>query len=209
MAESLTYASLLTDVQTYAERSDDPFITQIPRFVMMAENRLASEVRGLGLQKYVTGVLNGNSMAKPERWRETISFNVTVASQRVFLQERTYDYCRAFCPDPSVTGTPRYYADYQYEHFLVVPTPTSNYAFELAYYERPEPLSDTNQSNWITQYAPQLLLYATLLEAQPFLKRPERIAEFQALYDRALQGIAQESTRRISADRAGTARNGE
>jgi hypothetical protein len=209
MAESLTYASLLTDVQTYAERSDDPFITQIPRFVMMAENRLASEVRGLGLQKYVTGVLNGNSMAKPERWRETISFNVTVASQRVFLQERTYDYCRAFCPDPSVTGTPRYYADYQYEHFLVVPTPTSNYTFELAYYERPEPLSDTNQSNWITQYAPQLLLYATLLEAQPFLKRPERIAEFQALYDRALQGIAQESTRRISADRAGTARNGE
>jgi hypothetical protein len=209
MAESLTYASLLTDVQTYAERSDDPFITQIPRFVMMAENRLASEVRGLGLQKYVTGVLNGNSMAKPERWRETISFNVTVASQRVFLQERTYDYCRAFCPDPSVTGTPRYYADYQYEHFLVVPTPTSNYTFELAYYERPEPLSDTNQSNWITQYAPQLLLYATLLEAQPFLKRPERIAEFQALYDRALQGIAQESTRRINADRAGTARNGE
>ena len=209
MAEALTYTSLLSDVQVYAERDDDPFVTQIPRFVMLAENRLASEVRGLGLQKYVTGVLNGNTLVKPERWRETVSFNITVSSQRIFLQDRTYDYCRAFCPDPSVTGTPRYYADYEYEHFLIVPTPTSAYAFELAYYERPEPLSDTNQTNWITQYTPQLLLYATLLEAQPFLKRPERIAEFQSLYDRALQGIAQESTRRIGADRAGTSRNGE
>lgn len=210
MAESLTYTSLVSDVQTYAERSDDPFITQIPRFIMMCENRLASEVRGLGLQKYVTGTLPlSGVIPKPARWRETISFNITVSSQRIFLQERTYDYCRAFCPDSTVTGTPRYYADYEYEHYLLVPAPPSAYAFELAYYERPEPLSATNEENWLTQYAPQLLLYGTLLEAQPFLKRPERIQEFQALYDRALQGIAQESTRRINADRAGTARNGE
>lgn len=209
MAEALTYTSLISDVQIYAERDDGPFVDQIPRFVMLAENRLASEVRGLGIQKYVTGNLNGNTLAKPSRWRETISFNVTVSSQRIFLQPRTYDYCRAFCPDPSFTGTPRYYADYAYEHFLVVPTPASTYAFELAYYERPEPLSATNETSWFTQYAPQLLLYATLLEAQPFLKRPERIAEFQALYDRALQGIAQESARRIGADRAATSRSGE
>lgn len=209
MASSMTYTSLVADVIAYAERSDSPFSDQVPRFIMMCENRLASEVRGLGLQKYVTGTLSGNTLTKPVRWRETISLNVTVASQRVFLQERTYDYCRAFCPDPTTTGVPRYYADYEYEHFLLVPTPTTTYAFELAYYERPEPLSDTNQENWTTQYAPQLLLFGTLLEAQPFLKRPELLQQYQALYDRALQGIAQESTRRINADRAGTARNGE
>ena len=209
MSEALTYNSLLTDVQIYAERNDAPFVTQIPRFVMMAENRLASEVRGLGTQKYVTAKLNGAVMAKPNRWRETISLNVVIGSERVFLQPRTYDYCRAFCPDSAITGTPRYYADYQYEHFLVVPTPPDNYDFELAYYERPEPLSVSTQTNWFTQYAPQLLLYATLLEAQPFLKRPERIAEFQALYDRALQGIAQETSRRITGDRASTSRSGE
>lgn len=209
MAEALTYTSLLSDVQVYAERDDSPFVVQIPRFVMLAENRIATEARGLGLQKYVTGTLNGSTIAKPARWRETISFNVTIASERVFLQPRTYDYCRAFCPDSSVTGSPRFYADYGYEHFLVVPTPSSAYGFELAYYERPEPLSTSNETNWTTQYAPQLLLYATLLEAQPFLKRPERIAEFQALYDRALQGIAQESSRRIGGDRAATSRSGE
>ena len=209
MAEVLTYTSLLSDVQTYCERSDAPFVTQVPRFVMLAENRLASEIRGLGFQKYVTGALNSNTFPKPERWRETVSFNITVANQRIFLQPRSYDYCRAFTPDPSVTGTPRYYADYEYEHFLVVPTPVVAVPFELSYYERPEPLSAVNQTNWITQYAPQLLLYATLLEAQPFLKRPDLSQVWQAAYDRALQGLAQESTRRIGSDRAATARNGE
>ena len=209
MAETLTYNSLLSDVQVYAERDDLPFVTQIPRFIMMCENRLASEVRGLGIQRYVNTTLSGATLAKPERWRETVSINLTVAGERRFLQPRTYDYCRDFAPDPSLTGTPRYYADYEYEHFLFVPTPDAQYAMELAYYERPEPLSDSQSVNWFTQYAPQLLLYGTLLEAQPFLKRPERIAEFQALYDRALQGIAQETSRRIGADRAATTRAGE
>lgn len=175
MSEAMTYTSLISDVQIYVDRTDDPFVTQIPRFVMLAENRLASEVRGLGSQQYVIGAFSGNTLAKPSRWRETISFNFTnAAGERVFLQPRTYDYCRAFWPDPATTGTPRYYADYAYEHFLIVPTPSTTFAFELAYYER-----------------------------------PERIAEFQALYDRALQGIAQESSRRIGADRAATSRTGE
>jgi len=209
MAEALTYSSLLSDVQVYAERSDNPFVQQIPRFVMLAENRLASEVRGLGTQKFATGVLNGAVLPKPKRWRETVSISLTVNSERVYLQPRSYEYCRTYCPDPSVTGVPRYYADYQYEHFLFAQTPAAKYPFELAYYERPEPLSNSNETNWLTQYTPQLLLYATLVEAQPFLKRPERIAEFQALYDRALQGLAQETSRRVGGDRASTTRTGE
>jgi hypothetical protein len=209
MAEALTYDSLLSDVQTYTERDDAPFVSQIPRLVMLAENRLASEVRGLGLQQYVLGTMNGNTIAKPERWRETISFNLTVGTERVFLQQRSYDYCRAFAPDPALTGVPRYYADYGYEHFLIAPTSAANYAFELAYYERPEPLSAGNQTNWTTQYAPQLLLYATLLEAQPFLKRQELQQVWQGLYDRALQGLAQETSRRVGGDRASTTRTGE
>ena len=209
MAEALTYDSLLSDVLAYCERSDAPFSAQVPRFVMLAENKLASEVRGLGFQKYVTGAMNGATLPKPARWRETVSFNVTVGSNRVFLQPRTYDYCRAYSPDPSATGVPRFYADYEYEHYLIVPTPAANYAFELSYYERPQPLDANNQTSWTTQYAPQLLLYATLLEAQPFLKRPDLQGVWQAAYDRALQGLAQESTRRIGADRAASARNGE
>lgn len=203
-----TYTALVADIISYAERDDDPFLSQVPRFISLTENRLAAEFRGLGSEKYVTGTLNSNTLAKPARWRETASFSILSNGERIYLQNRSYDYCRAYNPT-NTTGVPRFYADYEYEHYFISPTPAQGYSFELAYYERPVPLGEANQTNYFTQYCPQLLLYGALLEAQPFLKRPERIAEFQALFDRALQGLSQESTRRINADRAGTTRTGE
>jgi hypothetical protein len=95
-----------------------------------------------------------------------------------------------------VQGTPKYYSSIDYEHFLIVATPDATYTTELCYYERPEPLSSTNQTSWTTQYAPQLLLYGTLLEAQPWLKLGDRIAEFRSFYDEAVKNVAMEATRR-------------
>lgn len=198
MAEALTYDSLVSDIQLYAERSDDPFVTQIPRFIMLAENRLASEAKGLGFLKVADFTFSAANFAKPDRWRETLSFMITTASGVKFLYSRDYTYCRVYWPNQSLTGVPKYYADYDYSNFLVVPSPDATYSAELSYYERPDPLSVSNQTNWTTEYAPQLLLYACLLEAQPFLKLPERIAEFQSMYDRALQGLKGEEMSRLS-----------
>jgi hypothetical protein len=49
----------------------------------------------------------------------------------------------------------------------------------------------------LTEYAPDLLTYATLLEATPFLKNDERIATWQAMYDRAAQALNGEDLKRI------------
>jgi len=198
MAESLTYTSLVSDIQLYAERTDDPFVAQIPRFIMLAENRLASEAKGLGFLKITTFTISAATFVKPARWRETLSFMITTSTGVKFLYSRDYTYCRIYWPDQALTGVPKFYADYDYTNFLVVPTPNLTYDAELAYYELPDPLSALNQTNWTTEYAPQLLLYACLLEAQPFLKLPERIAEFQGLYERALQGLKGEDVSRLS-----------
>jgi hypothetical protein len=198
MAEALTYDSLVSDIQLYAERTDDPFVTQIPRFIMLAENRLASEAKGLGFLKVATLTVNSATFEKPARWRETLSFMITTSIGVRFLYSRDYTYCRIYWPDQALTGIPKFYADYDYTNFLVVPTPNLTYNAELAYYERPDPLSTLNQTNWTTEYAPQLLLYACLLEAQPFLKLQERIPEFQAMYDRALAGLKGEDVSRLS-----------
>lgn len=198
-AEAMTFDSLLEDIRIYVERDDEPFLAQRPRFVMMAENRIASSVRGLGLLKFAnTTLAQGTATyAKPARWRETASFSyINSSGQRTYLYEREYEYCRVYWPTVSTQGTPKYYANYDYEHFLIVATPDADYDSEFSYYERPEPLSSTNQENWTTQYAPQLLLYGCLLEAQPFLKRPERIAEFRAFYDEAVANVTKESQRR-------------
>jgi hypothetical protein len=81
-------------------------------------------------------------------------------------------------------------------------------SFEIQYHERPEPLDTTNQTNWNTQYAPQLLVYASLLEAQPFLMRPERTQEFMGLYQAAMTSIAKEEQMRLQGDQANARSSG-
>lgn len=195
-----TYSQLIQDVQTYAEREDTPFVTQIPRLISLAENRLASEIHNLGFLRAVNfEFVPGNGVyQKPARWRQTNSLSILVDGERKFLQQRSYEYCRVYLGDSSLFDIPEYYSDYDYEHLFVVKFPVNSYTAELTYYERPDPLSNENQTNWTTQYAPQLLLYATLLEAQPFLKLADRIAEFQGLYDRAAGAIQKEGVMRMT-----------
>ncbi len=117
-AATMTYDSLVADIIAYAERSSDTsFIDRVPRFIALCENRLAVEVRGLGILQTVTGTLASAVMDKPVRWRETRNFSILVGAERRFIFERSYEYCRAFWPDSSLTAEPRYYADYDYEHF--------------------------------------------------------------------------------------------
>lgn len=111
---------------------------------------------------------------------------------------RSYEYLRSYWPDESQTAqTPIYYADYNYQHFIIAPTPAREIPFELLYWELPALLDDANQTNWLTEYAPNLLLYAALLEATPYLKNDDRIPVWQQFYDRAAQAISGEDLRRI------------
>ena len=200
-APAMTYNTLLDDVEQYADQHDATFVAQIPRLIMMCENRLASDpnIRGLGYKRFVNfDTANATSIyEKPSRWRATFELSIVLSSgRRKFLRSRGYAYLRVFWPDPTTTAEPRFYGDYDYTHFLIAPTPNAVYEAELGYYERPEPLDTSNQTNWTTTYAPQLLLYGTLLEAQPFLKRPDRISEFQMLFDKAVAALHGEGERR-------------
>lgn len=81
---------------------------------------------------------------------------------------------------------PEFYSSVDLNHYYISRTPDSNYGFELSYHEKPEPLSKSNQVNWITVFAPQLLLYSCLLEAQPYLKNSQLLSLWQAQYSQAL-----------------------
>ena len=192
--ESLTYDSLSKDIQQYAERDDDKFVAQLPRFIMMAEQRIAVEAKGLGLVRVVNSKFQANNpvVEKPARWRQTKSWSyVNSKGVTVYLAPRKYEYCKLYTSD-SVAGDPEYYADADYTHLYVSVPPVSAMTFELSYYERPDPLSEANQTNWTTQNAPQLLLYACLLEAQPFLKNLSMLSMWQSQYAEALASLQRE-----------------
>jgi hypothetical protein len=80
---------------------------------------------------------------------------------------------------------------------LVAPTPADDYAYEVLYYERIQPLDSSNQTNWFTQYAPQALLYGSLLQAMPFLKNDERIPMWQQQYQAIMEVLKTEDVARI------------
>jgi len=195
MSTTMTFASLKQDIQRYLERgatyASDPVVyEQIPRFINLAERRIARELKVQGFINVVTGALTvGQSVyAKPDRWRDTVSFNIGTGplnNSRKTIFTRDYEYLRSYWPDATETDEPIFYSDYDYSHWLVAPTPDDEYPFEVLYYELPPLLDDTVQTNWLTEYAPQLLLYGALLEATPFLKNDERIQVWQNMYDRA------------------------
>lgn len=204
-AVAMTYDSLIADVQSYLERTDTQTVEKIPTFVMLAEQIIASQIKFLGnlTVQNSTMVQNDPVIAKPARWHKTVSMNVTVNGEKrpVFL--RKYEYLRTYSPDSSNGGVPEYYADYDYQHWLVAPTPDDDYSFEVLYYERVQPLDSTNQTNWFTQYAPQALLYGALLQSAPFLKNDARIPMWKAQYDEIMQTLKAEDTLRIG-DRQST-----
>jgi len=78
----------------------------------------------------------------------------------------------------------------------LAPTPDQAYTLEVLYYERIQPLSSDNQTNWLTQNAPTAMLFGTLLQAMPFLKNDQRQI-FQQKYTEAIQSLKTEDTSRL------------
>jgi hypothetical protein len=173
---------------------------------MLAEQVIASQIKFLGNMTVNTStmVTGENIIAKPARWHKTVSVNVTVAGKRNPVFNRRYEYLREYWPDPALTEVPKFYCDYDYTHWLIAPTPDDDYAFEVLYYERVQPLDSSNQSNWFTQYAPQALLYGALLQAMPFLKNHDLVPSWQAQYKLIMDTLMAEDKLRI-ADRQAVA----
>ena len=208
VAATMTYDSLVNDIETYLERTDQATIDKIPQFIMLAEQVIAAELKFLGnLTVAESNMIATESVIdKPARWRKTVSMNVTVDGQKYPVLLRKYEYLREYWPDATETGVPKFYCDYDYTHWLIAPTPAANYVFEVLYYERVQPLDSSNQSNWFTQYAPPALLYGTLLQAMPFLKNDERINMWQSQYAQIMAVLKTEDVARIG-DRQAVARD--
>lgn len=200
VAAVMTYDSLVENIQSYLERNDTATLEKIPLFIMLAEQIIASQIKFLGNLTVNTSALTAGqaTIEKPARWHKTVSFNITVAGQRQPVLLRKYEYLREYWPDPTATGVPAFYCDYDYSHWLIAPTPSAAYNFEVLYYERIQPLDSSNQTNWFTTYAPQALLYGSLLQAMPFLKNDTRTPIWQAQYQQIMDTLVAEDKLRIA-----------
>lgn len=195
---AMTYDSLTSTVLQYLERNDVAVVNTIPTFITLCEFEIAEQIKTLGQLTVADATMNaGNpTIAKPARWRKTVSMTVTDGTTMKPVYLRKMEYLKSYWPDTTKTDLPLFYSDSDYDHWYIAPTPDQSYTFEVLYYERISPLSSTNQTNWLTRNAPNAMLYGTLLQAMPFLKNDAR-AIFQQKYSEAIAALKTEDVSRV------------
>lgn len=178
-----TYSDLQTSIAGYLARSD--LTTQIPDFITFAENRLRRELRVRQMLKSVTtsSVSGDSTVEVPSDFLEIRDF-VALTNP---ITPLSYSSPSILSNDPvaSQVGVPKSYTILANE-FLLAPVPDGVYTLRLLYYAAPAYLSSSNTSNVFLNIAPDALLYASLLEAEPYLYNDGRINTWGSMYDRAI-----------------------
>jgi hypothetical protein len=182
-----TYSDLQTSIAGYLARSD--LTTQIPDFITFAENRLRRELRIRQMLKSVTtATVSGDSTVElPSDFLQVRDFVVLTNP----ITPLSYSSPSALSNDlrASEVGVPKSYTILAND-FLVSPIPDGVYTARLLYYAAPAYLSSSNASNVFLTTAPDALLYASLLEAEPYLMNDARINTWGSMYDRAITTLA-------------------
>ena len=195
----LTYDSLTSLVLQYLERQDTAVVNFIPTAITLAEFEIAQVIKTLGQLEVVDSTMNASNavIAKPSRWRKTVSMTIVTSSGKQPIYLRKLEYLNNYWPNVASTGTPLYYADYDYDNWFVAPTPDQAYAFEALCYTRPQPLASDNQTNWLTQNAPNAMLFGTLKQTAPFLKDDARLQVWEQLFQEAISALKTEDQLRL------------
>lgn len=193
MSVVMTYDSLVLNVQQFMERNDPDFVAQIPNLIALAESNIAAELKTFLQLTVVETTLATNQvvLAKPARWRKTVSMKVN--GQPMLI--RSQDYVAQYQSE-SDNGKPLYYADYDYTNWAFAPKPDATYPVEIIYYSEIQPLDAQNQQNLFTAIAPQAMLYGTLVQAQGYLKALDKLPMWKGYYTDALAALKKEDNSR-------------
>ena len=171
---SFTLTTLTASIQEWTQNDESTFVAEIPFFIRNAEERIFKVVDLDYFRKNVTGSMSSSNqfLQKPSDYLASFSLSyVNASSENVFLLQKDVNYIQEFNPNPSTTGSPRFYSSFDIDNFIVAPTPDSNYNVELHYFYRPASITtDDSGTTWIGTNAPDALLYACLIEAYTFMK---------------------------------------
>ena len=195
---SFTYAQLKTAIEDYCEVSESTFTANLPIFIQEAEERILKAVELPVFRKNVTGTAEGGNayLSMPTDFLAPLSLAVIDSNVYTYLLFKHVSFMRDYSPNPTVTGLPLYFSQFDDTTFFLAPTPNQpsvgvNYTFELHYKYRPDSLTAGADSGttWLSVNAPNSILYGSLIEAVNFLKAPEELANYEQRFQESLLGL--------------------
>jgi hypothetical protein len=208
----MTYAELVQKIRDYCEVDSNVFTsTIVDGFLLDAEFRVLRDVDSdnnrqyaqadiVAGQRYVNTPLVNDQTLVIRSAQITNSTGGADNSSRSFLQYRDTSFMSEYDPT-GVQGLPKYYSYWDENTSVVAPTPDINYNMQINYILKPEGLSSTNTTTYLSTEFPNGLTYACLVEAFGFLKGPaDMIQYYEGKYKQALEGFTVEQMGRRRRD---------
>lgn len=172
------YASLKGSIAGWLHRSD--LTDNIPEFVQMGENRIYRDLRVRQMEAALSATISAGVIAAPTGYLE-MKFAYVNASPVQRLERKDAEWIYRNYPTRSAEGIPKFFAR-EAGNFIFGPYPDSAYTVSGLYYRRLEALSGTNTTNWLIEDVPDMLIFASLCEAAPWMRNDERIAVWEQKY---------------------------
>jgi hypothetical protein len=190
---SFTYAQLETAIQDFTENSETSFVNNLPVFIRGAEDRIFTLVDLELFRKNATAQLTVGDpyLSVPTDYLAPFSFQIITTNYKEFLENKDVNFVQQYAVDAGINTTPKYYSVFDVNNFIVGPTPNLAYDVELHYYYRPASITAgaASGTSWLSENAPNALLYGSLVEAYTYMKGE---ADMLQLYE---QRFAQEVQR--------------
>jgi len=177
-----TYAELKTGIANWLDRTD--LTDKIPDFIALAESRHRRDFKIRRMETRVTAntIADTEYYSLPDNYvaMRNIQLNTDPKTSLEYMTPEQMDRVRA----GSTTGKPKAYS-IMGNTFQLRPIPDGVYEIEMLYYKYFTALSDSNTTNDMLTFHPDLYLYGALVEAEPYLNNDKRIQTWAGFYDRA------------------------
>lgn len=171
---SYTFTTLKQAIQDFTENSETTFVNNLSIFIENAEERILKAVELDLFRKNVSATTTSSNkyLAVPLDYLASFSLAVTDSNgDSQFLLQKDVNFVQEYWPDPTQTAFPKYYANFDVDNFILGPTPDAAYSAELHYFYRPESLTTASSgTTWLSENAPNSMLYGSLVEAYIFMK---------------------------------------
>jgi len=214
-----SYSDLTTDIRNYTEVDSNVFTAAVINgFLRNAEHRINLDIpmdsdRAQDEAQFATDF---NSITMPPgllfvRGIQVYDSTTATTGEGVWLERRDQTFISEYIGEltgtsggsaaQDVTGLPKYYSMYggattgtttaTSGAVYVAPTPDKNYKYIIHYNVMPSGLETATAGTYVSNYFPQGLLYACLVEAYAFLKGPtDMLTLYESKYKTELQKFA-------------------
>lgn len=216
MTTGLNYTQYVTQIATLAvvEESNPAFQIILPQMITYAENRMYRDLdflfTSISNTSYSCTVGSRSINVPPGTFVVPEQINVITpvgaspdSGNRVPLLPVTKEFLDAVCGNSQSRAVPKYFAVFDDYQFLLGPFPDAAYNVEIVGTIRPDSLSVSNPTTFISLYLPDLMIMASMVYVSAYQRNfgranddPQMAITYESQYQTLLKSAMMEENRK-------------